>query len=327
MASTGAEPGERAVMSVAIDGGADPFDALARVQRDCWVWLELAAAAPGSARGTALLEIAERFVRLAREAPDALLGAVLLDDAAPYAQLHPLMVALIGELVGARAGIDEASRVVLVAAAMSCNLGMLNLQDELAQQAVALSDAQRLAIHEHPQRSHALLIAAGVSDPSWLAIVAQHHERPDGSGYPLGLRAPAVAQSARLIALADMYAAMVLPRGYRDGVRAQDALRAIFLARGSQVDGGLAALFINELGVFPPGIFVRLANGETGVVVKRGTRGQNPLLVSCFQSPRGAPYHAPILRQASARGELEVCEVLPRQRLPASPAALWGSMA
>ncbi len=116
---------------------------------------------------------------------------------------------------------------------------------------------------------------------------------------------------------------MVLPRHYRDGIHAQRALREIFLQRGTRIDAALAADFINTLGVFPPGIFVRLSNGETGVVIQRGTARPSAPLVSCFRSPHGGTYVRPLHRDTAARPGFEIAEVLCRQPLPCPIPTLW----
>lgn len=163
-------------------------------------------------------------------------------------------------------------------------------------------------------RSAQLLAESGVTDSTLLDIVSQHHERCDGSGYPRGLRQRTIGEGARLVALADLYAAMVLPRQYRDGLHAQRALREIFLQRGASVDAATAADFINELGVFPPGIFVRLQNGDIGVVVSRGARRAHEPLVRCFRSANGHAY-SPNLDRDTAERRFAIKDVLPRQHL------------
>jgi hypothetical protein len=211
------------------------------------------------------------------------------------------------------------TRQRLLAAVLSCNLGQWHEQAALARPGPL--PAELLAVVQaHPARSHALLRASGVDDPLWLELVLQHHERPDGSGYPQGLRGAAINPLAQLLSLADIYCAMVLPREYRTGIRAQQAVRQIFLARGQAVDAGLAADFIGEIGVFPPGSFVRLANGETGVVVRRGAPRRESPLVSCIRSPRGGEYVASAASRLCMRSALRDCRCA-GARAVAPPAA------
>jgi HD-GYP domain-containing protein (c-di-GMP phosphodiesterase class II) len=72
-----------------------------------------------------------------------------------------------------------------------------------------------------------------------------------------------------VVALADMYSAMITPRSYRQPVMAHNALKNIFTKRGEAVDNQLTQLLIREVGLYPPGSFVKLVNGDTAIVIKR----------------------------------------------------------
>jgi len=310
------------------DYDADPavtFFALAALRADAAAWQRrMIATPPEPALAADALRLGERLAALVATDADAVLGALLLDDGAPYAEIHPLMVGALCELVGRRLGLAAPLRLRLLAAVFSCNLALVPVQAALAG-AGPLDAALETAVRAHPEDSHALLRRHGVDDALWLAIVRQHHERPDGSGYPAGLRRAALEPLARLVSLADIYGAMVLPREYRTGIHAQQAVRHLFLARGQQVDAALAADFIAEIGVFPPGAFVRLVNGETGVVVRRGSPRRECPVVSSFLSPRGGVYPRPLRRDAAGNPRHGIADVLGRERLPHPPATLWSA--
>lgn len=286
--------------------------------------LHRGASAPTPALVDTITGLAAELETVSLQHVDTLLCALLVDEKTPYAEIHPLMVAITCAVVARSRALAPATTTVITCAALSCNLGMIALHEVAAVQSTPLSPVQQSLVHQHPTRSAVLLQEAGVVDPIWLDIVSHHHEKVDGSGYPDGLRGNAISIPARLVALADIYAAMVLPRQYRDGIHAQHALREIFLLRGTQIDAALAADFIHLLGVYPPGIFVRLKSGELGVVVKRGgARGRGPV-VSCFRAPHGGAYPQPLWRDTDERDTFAIEEVLPRQFLPCSIAALCG---
>ncbi|MBL4743522.1 MAG: hypothetical protein JKX87_02625, partial [Cycloclasticus sp.] len=81
------------------------------------------------------------------------------------------------------------------------------------------------------------------------------------------------------------------------------ALKEIFTDRGKSVDDHLAQLLIKEVGVFPPGSFVKLANGDTAIVIKRAIvkKGRNATapMVACIVGPRGGMYEKPALRDSN----------------------------
>jgi len=299
------------------------FDRFLGLRRALWCILDQSRDTPRATLPAKIHALARAFGDIAREAPDAVLCSLLLDESAAYAQAHPAMVGTLCAVLADRICLPPDVRLTTIAAALTCNLGMLSVHESAAIHRHALTPEQQTEVHTHPLRSAAMLRAAGVTDELWLQIVSHHHERPDGTGYPHGVRGTLLGRPARLVALADVYAAMVLPRHYRDGVHAQQALREIFLQRGMQIDAALAADFINTLGVFPPGIFVRLSNGETGVVIQRGTARASDPVVSCFRSPRGGTYMRPLHRDTASRAGFAIAEVLRRQPLPCSISGLW----
>ncbi|HEY9199467.1 MAG TPA: HD domain-containing phosphohydrolase [Gammaproteobacteria bacterium] len=250
-------------------------------------------------------QIEERILRLVRDLlgvchdyPDAALGAVHLCHDASYTLSHPIHQACLVALVGQRLGLDSARREALAAAALTANVSMRNLQERLHLQPTPLTEEQREEVRLHPLRSAALLEQAGVRNSLWLDIVRQHHERTDGSGYVGALQGEQILQEARILALADYYCAVVSARADRGPLPPHEQLRALFMQRGQDFDETASLALIKELGIFPPGTFVRLASGEIGVVVQRGENIQP--IVSALISPRGGAYARPLRRDCMA---------------------------
>ncbi|GAA0786844.1 HD-GYP domain-containing protein [Marinobacterium sediminicola] len=226
------------------------------------------------------------------ENPDAMLGTMQLIVEAPHGLVHPLHAALMCEVASCRMGQGPLERFPVVAAALTHDLGMYDIQQALFEQSSPLSDEQRRIINEHPQRAHDLLKQKGVTEPRWLLPILQHHERIDGSGYPAGLCGDAICRDARLLAITDSYSAMIRPRAYRDQVLPRDALREIFQQRGNTIDATLARLFIDVMGVFSPGTLVRLTRGELALITGRGDNLNQPTL-AVITGPQGKRLNEP----------------------------------
>jgi HD-GYP domain-containing protein (c-di-GMP phosphodiesterase class II) len=272
----------------------------------------------------------ERVGKLAREIQqlceldsDAALGAIHLGQDFAYPHRHQVHTAIVCEIFGRTLDYSPGRRESLIAASLTANISMLDLQDKLHNQKEPLTEEQSVEIRQHPINGEKMLKAAGVTDPLWLQIVRQHHERNDGSGYCEGLRGDAILEEAKLLALADIYSAMVSPRAYRSEMQAKEVLRDMFLSRGRSVDEHLCMVFIKEMGIYPPGSFVLLVNGEVAVVIRRGKSATSPL-VSSVMSPRGGLYIKPLRRDTSLKEYAikEFCAMEKSMKLNLS--VIWG---
>jgi HD-GYP domain-containing protein (c-di-GMP phosphodiesterase class II) len=202
-----------------------------------------------------------------------------------------------------RLGWSDAERRTLVSAGLTMNVSMIELQGRLAVQATPPSADQRAQIESHPARSVEMLEAAGITDADWLAAVAQHHERADGTGYPNGLTD--LGQLARALQYADVFTAKLSARSTRAPLPPDRAARDLFQRSGGHP---LAAALVKEFGIYPPGCFVRLASGEIAIVVHRGETVNTPV-VACLTKPSGQQLVRPARRETTARDSAVVAIV------------------
>ncbi|WP_424858664.1 HD domain-containing phosphohydrolase [Tepidimonas sp. HKU77] len=204
-------------------------------------------------------------------------------------------IAVVAELTARTLRWPDATLESLRRAALSMNVGMARLHDDLARQEAPLNPDQRHAVLAHPERGEGLLRRLGVSDALWLALVRDHHEVSGGGGYPHGVTE--VAEPAQLLRLVDVYAARLSPRLHRPGLPAPRAARDVcFDASGMPTP--LGAALVRTLGLYVPGSYVELASGELAVVARRGRRTTAPL-VFALTGRDGLPRGEPPLRDTS----------------------------
>ena len=220
---------------------------------------------------------------------------LLFDPHMPYSSTHALLVCGLCALVMPAAAMDVPGQRALLRAALTMNIGMTRAHDEMARQVRPLAEAQRKAVREHPLRSAAVLAQLGVADAQWLQLVAEHHERPDGQGYPAGTQVSGTAH--RLLQMADVYVACISPRESRGALLSQQVARDLYLGPDQKPDP-LGALFVKNIGFYPPGSYVRLASGELGVVVRRGKKANAPAVFSLV-GRQGLPLGEPALRDTA----------------------------
>jgi len=266
------------------------------------------------------------IARACRANSDLALASVLLVREAPYAVRHAANTAVACQVVGSALEWPEDELRATVAAALTMNIGMLDLQQQLHKMQGPLSDEQRLAIQRHCEVGVDMLRQLGVTDDIWLAAVRDHHERPDGSGYPAGKQGDAISRSARLVSLADVYCARVSSRSYRSALSPTQALRQLFLHEGQSVDESLVAQFIKALGIYPPGTGVRLQNGNVAVVTHRGNAKVNSPRVASITNANGMQLATPLRHNGDSPAHaIKAVVNLDALKLPINMAALWGA--
>jgi HD-GYP domain-containing protein (c-di-GMP phosphodiesterase class II) len=242
--------------------------------------------------------------------PDLALVQVLLQDGTgrrDYGLHHSMHAAVIGALIARRLNWSDAETARALKGALTMNLAMLELQGLLAQQSGRPDAAQRREILTHPIRSREMLETAGVKDRLWLRAVEEHHEQPDGSGYPSGTRTP--CDLASLIYTADVYSAKLSPRTGRDAMSADRAIRKMYMRDPANP---FVTALVKETGVYPPGSFVSLASGEAGVVIKRGATITTPIVAVLTNRQRQALVK-PLRRDTSQPAHAIVSMLAPRE--------------
>ena len=227
---------------------------------------------------------------------DAALANLHLDYETSYAVVHHMQAAILCEIMGKKLKVNESTRLSLIKAALTHDMDLLDIQDDLDKQITSLDSYQKERIRAHPQNSERILRKLGVTDALWLNAVEHHHERLDGSGYAYALSGDAINITTRILAVADIYSAMIRDRPYRKAMLSNEAMRQLLLEQGKKADLTLIQLLIKEVGVFPPGALVQLANNEISVVKERKVNSVCPTVYSFIRSS-GMPMISPLKRE------------------------------
>lgn len=154
---------------------------------------------------------------------------------------HSLRVARFAGILAAAAGLDGRFGRGLALAAALHDIGKLAVPVCLLQKPAALTAAEQACFRRHPDAG-ARRLAVACDSPLAVLVARHHHERWDGSGYPLGLAGAAIPLAARLVSLADVYDAVRAPRAYKPGRPHREAMQMIGTMQ-SQFDPALLAAF------------------------------------------------------------------------------------
>ncbi|MBD3609681.1 MAG: HD domain-containing protein [Gammaproteobacteria bacterium] len=242
--------------------------------------------------------LSQSLVSVIRQDPDKALVALQLMNEYPYTVIHPIHVAILMMIMEIHLKKGEEHQLSVVKACLTQNIAMNSLQEELFTQVLPLDAEQKQAINQHPMMSAQWLEDAGVTDQLWLDMTRQHHEKDDGSGYPMKLKSDDICVEAKLLSLADRFSAMIYDRPFRGGMDCQEVMKT-FIAEFQKEKRKLPLLMVQQIGIYPPGSFVRLVNGETAFVVRRTGLSGKPVVAS-YISPNGVMFDPPRLRDTGA---------------------------
>lgn len=162
-------------------------------------------------------------------------------------------------------------------AALTINIAITELQGTLALRAAASKPTavESRDIATHPTYGAKILRNAGVTDVEWLQAVEQHHERADGRGYPTAIRGPTYL--ATVLRYVDDFFAQTSARVSRSAMPLQQVVR---LLHADANHCPIVEAVVREFGLYPPGTYVRLANGDLGIVLRRGGHINTPLAIA-----------------------------------------------
>jgi HD-GYP domain-containing protein (c-di-GMP phosphodiesterase class II) len=203
-----------------------------------------------------------------------------VSDFSNYSVTHALLCAALVRMLAPIFKLSEKERSSLVCAALTMNIAMTRLQNALTTQTNVLSASQRQEIANHSTAGVQLLSNALVSDSMWLEVVSMHHAPLSG---PEGLVdwSP-VPRMTKILQVVDRYTAAMSPRKSRLSRTARDSALSVVVKTGAAKHDEVGSALIQLLGVYPPGTYVKLAGGETAVVISRGFKPVEPVVASVF---------------------------------------------
>jgi putative nucleotidyltransferase with HDIG domain len=166
--------------------------------------------------------------------------ATALDARDPYTAGHSDRVSVLSVAIARQLGLPPADVEVVRLGALLHDIGKIGVPDHVLRKPGKLTDAEFDIIKEHPGLGARMLRSVPFLAPH-IPIVELHHERPDGQGYPHGLRGDDIPLDARIVHVADAYDAMTSARAYRGARPPAEALRELWRCAGTHFHAEIVA--------------------------------------------------------------------------------------
>jgi HD-GYP domain-containing protein (c-di-GMP phosphodiesterase class II) len=198
---------------------------------------------------------------------DVLMRLNQLKASDDYTFHHSLRVSILASMIGKWLGYSEPEILELAEAGLLFDMGKLNIPEFLLQKPGQVTPDEFELIKKHAQFGYSILLKTrGVSNNIKYAAL-HHHERMDGSGYPLRLRENQIHDFAKIIMVCDVFDALISDRPYKKAISPIMAAEYLSWTSGKLFDSKVCYVLIKKLSEFYLGKTVKLTNGDVGKIV------------------------------------------------------------
>jgi putative nucleotidyltransferase with HDIG domain len=191
---------------------------------------------------------------------------LMLNSQDDYIYQHSVQVGMLSYYIARWLGWSEEETVLAGKAGFLHDIGKCKIADAILNKPDKLSEDELEEIQNHPQFGYDIL-KNSFDNPAIALAALQHHERMDGKGYPQGLTRENIHPMARIVAVADVYSAMISSRAYSDKRDLLHVLRELHELSFQELDPDITHTFIRHMAPNFIGKKVELSNGQVGKIV------------------------------------------------------------
>lgn len=244
-------------------------------------------------------------------------GSQYSSGTAPEAATESMTAGAMAVMFARQSGFDARQRRHLVLGAELHAVGMQRLLPSQRHETDASATLPGEALRAYPALGAEMLRRLGVVPREVIEIVAQHRERLDGSGFPLGLKGDEISRSARAIGVIRLYQALTSESHAPHGLSPAEAVRLLYAEHRDALGVDVVEPFIATLTIYPPGSFVELTDDSVAFVVSVSLENRLLPTVMILDHLEGSTEGEIV--DLALEGDPQVRRILERDALP--PAA------
>ena len=216
--------------------------------------------------------ISEQLVESVFRNKDALISLSRIKDKDHYTFMHSVSVAGLMITFSRAMGFDMNLIKEISIGGMLHDVGKMMTPDNVLNKPGKLDDGEFKIMKSHVVYSKELLEGKPGITQAALDVAAMHHERIDGSGYPLGLKGDEISQVGQMSTIVDVYDALTSVRVYKSAWEPNLALKKLMEWSDHHFNPTLVQQFIRCLGIYPIGTLVELDSGNIAIVIEQGEK-------------------------------------------------------
>ncbi|MEQ6391025.1 HD-GYP domain-containing protein [Bacillaceae bacterium S4-13-58] len=184
-----------------------------------------------------------------------------------YLYHHSIAVGLISAFIANRIPVYKKDAIQIGLAGFLSDCGMARIDESILHKETSLTQKEYEEVRKHPTYSYRMIEKISVLKDEAKVGILQHHERLDGSGYPMGVTDKRFPPYGRIIAISDMYHAMTSERIYRRKTSPFKVVEEIMQGQFGKFDHKIVRTFVDSLTNYSTGTRVRLSNGLKGEII------------------------------------------------------------
>lgn len=199
--------------------------------------------------------------------PDACIWLARMKNRDSYTYKHSMAASVWAVALGRQLGLPRIDLSTLATGTLLIDIGKLQLPQGILNKPERLTRGEFEIIKTHVDVGVNMLKDSTEATRVVLEMIATHHERHNGKGYPKKLKGTQIPIFGRIAAIADCYDAMTSDRTYAPAVSPSFAVRKLYEWRNIDFQAELVEEFIQAIGIYPAGTLVELSTGEIGIVI------------------------------------------------------------
>lgn len=221
---------------------------------------------------------------------NALVSLCRVKDKDDYTFLHSVSVCALLVSFCRAVGMEKTNIHLVGIGGLLHDIGKMKVPNAILNKPGKLTDEEFVQMKSHVAASMDILSLTPGIQPDSILVAHQHHERHDGSGYPLKLKGDEISRIGQMAAVCDVYDAITSDRCYHKGMAPHDALRKILEWSKYHFNPDVAQQFIRTIGIYPVGTLVMLESGKIGIVHDQNEGGSllQPVVRVVFDSKTGS---------------------------------------
>lgn len=201
--------------------------------------------------------------------PDAFIWLAHLKKLDQYSYHHAVSCAVWAVAFGRHLGLPEDQLNSLATGCFLFDIGKTKLPPALLRSTKRLTAEEFETVKEHVLFGLNMVKQTKGIKTAVIDMIRTHHERHNGSGYPLGISKDQIPLFGRIAGIVDAYDAITSHRPYCEPMPAYQAIEALYQWRGVDFQMELVEQFIQVVGIYPVGSIVELSDGSVGVVINQ----------------------------------------------------------